>query len=297
MSLLAAALSLAMSTDEPIGKLSEAEFLGLFTKMGYTRHSTNQKAPFTDIKKLKSGSTEFLISWTNYKDTESDFTFVGALQAIAVFDVPRPLSKADFTDWMKAEGFEKITGYSYLGGRLKLESHLLEKDSSFQNLKKRTDEFAAAVQKVKLMAENIGGRQAQDVFGAGSAKFDPNFKLDWIDDRDVEFLRTAMGWKEGSPPGGGKGWLVPIQFGRAQIYVNGMSGMRGVLLICGGRPDKTKVERFRLTPKPADWAEISVTPEMVDILFRLNAEKGITAKALAETIENFGRRVNSLDLF
>ncbi len=297
MSVFAAALSLVITAEEPIGRLGEAEFLSLFTKMGYTRYSTSQKLPTSPIKKIRSGSSEFLVGWTHYMDKEGEPAYIGSFTAYAEFNLPRSFSKAAFASWLKKEGLAHIAGSSYLGGRIAIQADLYDQDTSFNSLTERTNKFVSGLQKVKKLAESLGGHQVNDLLGQGPAKLDPSFTIDWVEARDVESLRDKMGWSEGPSPGGGKGWVSSIQIGRVPIYVNGMMTKGPVALICSGQPNKAAAAKFSKTPSDLAWADVQISAEYVQFRTMLDSGKGITVREMTEKIETFARKIKELNIF
>jgi hypothetical protein len=297
MSLLGCLLGVVLAQEEPLGRMSDAEFFSLFTGMGFTRYSVSLKSFPLPLKKLKSGGDEFYIQWTNYADQVGEASYVGDCKARAEFDLPRPLSKRALEAWMTQEGLGQMSSSSLLGGRIVISSHLYDLKSSQQALTKRTMEFLEAVRKVKKLAEELGGKPASELYGLGRAKFEPLFRLDWIEDGDAAFLQKAMGWKDGPFPGGGRGWQVSCIVRGVHLYVNGMPGKSNVLIIYSTAPNRAKAEKHVSSGKKIDWADGHVTPEDVFLYTQIDQSKGITAGELAATIERFAIKAKSLDLF
>jgi hypothetical protein len=296
MSFFAAVLCFAITSNETIEKPTDSEFLRLFSRMGFTRYSTSQDSVGFPVKRLKLGANEFFLTWDSYLTEDLSATYVDEGRAQIEFDLPTPLPKMAFANWMKREGLEQISGSSLIGGRIKLSFVLFDKKTTWSTLNQRTIQFLTGAEKVKILVESLGGKVSSSINQFGTAKYDPHFRIDWIERGDLEYLRKHMGWKDVEKPVGDLGQQVPIQVGKVPVYVSGMGATNQLFVATRVIPDMAKVEKFLESGRSIKWADGSVTTSMVRLYSTHRLPHGLTAGLLIDAIQEFAGRVEGLDI-
>lgn len=296
MALTLAAIALACLSDEPLGRLTEQQMHSELKSAGYAIHKLYYENVRTSLTKLEKNKIEFFFSLDGQSDQLTKEWHVKGLTATALFDLPKPISKLAFADWAEKKSFKDVHTSSSIDGRVQISSRVQTFDRSKASLIKWLTNFEGYVTETAAWAKTRDGRRAVDFFGLGNAKFDRSQKLDWVEARDVEYLKAVKNWPDGHSPGGSRGWLVSAKVQGVNIYINGMFGSEASFFLkYMGKPNPGKAEQFLRSGRKVDWAEAYITQDFFDISLRLGP-KGFTAGSLLDQIESFALKAGQLDL-
>lgn len=277
--------------DEPIGELSEAAFLQELTVLGYSIGQSKEPP----MLKLRGGSTEVHLA-VSLRRNESGFSFVDMATGSLYFDLPRTLGKRQLKDWAENEKLGYITVTSYLGGKVAISGRFGSPKETPMKLKSLIERFLSACRKLTIEINRLGGKVTDETSLIGHAPVELDFKLDWVDAEDLDYMRMRFGWGEWISASG-SGWITGAKPLGIPVVFNGMWGAPGLSLTCLQKPDPIKAERFVRNPIPIDWAEATVTNDSVYIQRRLDLKDGITVRKLRDEILDFASRVKALDLY
>lgn len=275
-----------------IGELSKEQFLQLIGRVGYgaAPAASPYQATFTD------GRTRAFLELGYYGHGHGAPPYVGSAVARQEFDLPHSLGKSWIENWRKSENLERFAAHSFLGGRVALQTQIMWPGDSLDEVISNSTRFFAACQALKLKLATIGGKPSPSIRQVGSAPLEPQFKLDFVEREDMDYLRIQLKWGNQVLPGGGNGWMTGAEPLGVPIIFGGINGWKGLVLTCMARPDPEKAARYLAHPSPIDWAEGGVALESIYIQKTLKLENGITVADLRDTVLDFARRINRLDV-
>jgi hypothetical protein len=289
---LGAALVL-QSQSPPIGELSKQEFLDILTGLGYkvTASTTNpHEATITHGNKT-------ILLFLGYSGSVAHQPIVATATYRLEYHVTRNVPKKWLSDWATTREFEGRVD-SYLGGRVLIHGLLADTKTPYGQIPVTIRRLLKDGQVLEQELARFGARPATAKLQIPMAPLDLNFKLDWADPEDLDYLREELGWGKQVLPGGGRGWATGAEPLGIPIVFGGMSRVPFIFLTCMGKADPAKVDRYlKGNPRPITWAEASITRESVYIETRLDISKGITVRDLSNQILAFARNVKALDIY
>jgi hypothetical protein len=287
--IVALAVFLAPGQDKPIGEISQSQFIHEIKTLGF--HVVEGK----DVL-LVDGATKAHLS---FSDGNLPQRYVQGVYGKLAFDLPHPISKREMDEWGRKNLGAKSVVRSFLGGRVTAEAMLWSMNETRAQLKESLSSFLTGCAKLAKEMARRGGKPATDVFGMGRALFKPDFKLDWVEEEDLNFIREKLHWGRKAGAGGGHFWWTGAKpLGIPIVFSGGSYRSPNLFISCIGKPDPKKADRFLRDPVPLDWSDYhSITKDEVYIQKVCRFPTGITAADLCDAILDFARKVKQLDLF
>jgi hypothetical protein len=294
--MLLAALALGLPTqDKPLGEISQEEFYQEIRALGYVLIEEEKSAL------LVEGSIRVHVGTTFGAKLPDGSLYVLNGVGRLEFDLPRSIPKREFQDWCKAQSVsERVTTGSFLGGRVFVENWIMSRETTRPELKRNIRELLDACAKVTKLVETRGGKPATSIHSVGSARYEPDFRLDWIDPQDLDFMREKLKWGRKTMPGGFRFWCTGAEpLGIPVWYSGGPQPHPGVFMTSSTRePKPSGWKRYIENPIEPDWATVFIVKkDFVHIEKRHSFPGGLTARELENHILDFARKVKALDLF
>src|SRR5688572_10568680 len=227
--------------------------------------------------------------------------FVGSAWGRLEFDLPKSFPKKELQDWTKQQGIGKsITTGPFLGGRVYVQGWLFTERTSRLELKSNIRELLDACRKVTQLVESRGGKASTPVHSMGKSPYEPDFKLDWIEEEDLDFMTANLKWGRRIRPGGFKFWATGAEpLGVPVYFSGGPRGWQGLSLSSMAyEPKLAGVERYVQIPAKPDWADLfEIRKDYVYIQKSHNFPNGVTVRELENRIMDYARKVKALELF
>lgn len=279
-----------LPNQELIGDVTKAKFLNLVRSAGFqvTDSTWQHGASISDGK----ASAQLRI-W--YFENADGLTAIRDVSGTTEFELPRTLSQKDLAKWQKSSKLESLDIRTYLGGRVVVQAYLATQNTSRASLKRVIGDYLAGVRLVGEFVTKRGGKPANKEGAIGNAPLNLNDRITVVDSRDFDFLRVALKWGEPVSPGGGKGWMTGGHPLGVPVIFNGFVGRTGFNLIWMGQvKDEAKRERIRELTK--DWPDSQILDPYVNLVERVETDKGITVSQIIEKVEKFARKIKELGL-
>lgn len=283
--LLATGLLLAVLASEPIGELTEQEFLTMLAQQGFTTVG-NTKVSNPD------GSFALQLGFSNSSDKKR--SIVGSARAIVAFDTPRAVPTRQLTTWLAKEGFKDITVVSLLSGKVRFEVLLATPQSTPVEVVSQARKLQTVQKQFVSAFAASQPKESQHPYRQGPAKYDPEAVMLPVHVEDTDFIIAHFGWNKFDKPLAlmKRGSLVQIEgvaFGVHPVP-------QGLVMVISCAPDTKKVERYLRNPQTIKWAEAQIERGWVSFVQRHQFETEVKAKDVAQIIEQFGRNIKALDL-
>lgn len=281
--LLATGLLLAVLASEPIGELTEQEFLTMLAQQGFTTVG-NTKVSNPD------GSFALQLGFSNSSDKKR--SIVGSARAIVAFDTPRAVPTRQLTTWLAKEGFKDITVVSLLSGKVRFEVLLATPQSTPVEVVSQARKLQTVQKQFVSAFAASQPKESQHPYRHGPAKYDPEAVMLPVHVEDTDLIVAHFGWNQQPMV---LRWLGT--FARVEGIGFGVHPhSRGLSLITVLMPDPKKVERYLRNPAKINWAEAKIEPGLASFAQRHQFETEVKAKDVAQIIEQFGRNIKALDL-
>lgn len=281
--LLATGLLLAVLASEPIGELTEQEFLTMLAQQGFTTVG-NTKVSNPD------GSFALQLGFSNSSDKKR--SIVGSARAIVAFDTPRAVPTRQLTTWLAKEGFKDITVVSLLSGKVRFEVLLATPQSTPVEVVSQARKLQTVQKQFVSAFAASQPKESQHPYRQGPAKYDPEAVMLPVHVEDTDLIVAHFGWNQQPMV---LRWLGT--FARVEGIGFGVHPhSRGLSLITVLMPDPKKVERYLRNPAKINWAEAKIEPGLASFAQRHQFETEVKAKDVAQIIEQFGRNIKALDL-
>ncbi|MFI5386171.1 MAG: hypothetical protein ACHQ50_08630 [Fimbriimonadales bacterium] len=275
-----------------IGEVSKEQFLRIINRVGYGAApvASPYQATVTD------GRTRATLELGLYAHSRGAPPYVGSAVARLEFDLPRSQGKAWIENWRKSEGLDGFQVHSFLGGRIAIQTQIMQAADSLDTLVAHSSRFFEACRTLGRMLAAVGGKPSDQIHHIGLAPLEPGFKLDFVESEDIDYLRITLKWGKQVLPGGGSGWYNGAEPLGVPVIVGGMNTWKGLNLTCMTWTDPERAKRYLAHPSPIDWAKGGVTLQSVYIQKWLKLDNGITVADLRDTILDFARHVKELDV-
>ena len=292
VSLLVATVLLGTpAQDSPLAQISKEQLYQEIRALGYV--VLEEK----DSTLLVDGKARVHIGIGVHR-ADNGAPFVGGAGGRLEFDLPKSFPKKELQDSTKQQGIGKsVTTGSFLGGRVYVQGWLFTEKTSRLELKSNIRELLDACRKVTQLVESRGGKASKTIHAMGTCPFEPGFKLDWIEQEDLDYMREKLKWAHTS----GmviRGWATGgVVNGVPVVFTGGFNAPLVYLTFLSYEPEGSKLARFLKSPANLDWADYQeITEKSVYIQRRLNFPDGVTVRELADHIFDFAKKVKALDL-
>jgi hypothetical protein len=291
--LLAFAVIAMLPGDKPLGKIGNNQFIAELRALDFRVFGKGENLFIGDT----STSAHLLIS--GGLDGPQGKPYVYEARGRLEFDLPHPLSKKALYSWTLAHGVPNQTLVaSYLGGRVVIEARLATPETTHLLLARNIRVFLDDCIKLSKEISGRGGRPSPDVFQLGNCSFEPEFRLDRIDQEDMEFMIEKLCWRPMPIFGMFNSWAVGAKpLGIPILFTGSLSGGADIRVACSAAPDRKKVEKFVRNPKPLDWADRkTIGLERIYIEKHISFKSAPTAREVRDAILDFVEKVKRLDL-
>lgn len=290
--LLAVALLGMPVQDKPLGEISKEQLFQEIRAMGYVLVEEEQSTV------LIEGAHRVQVGVSLGRSQQD-----GSLIAISgggrvEFDLPKSFPKKELQDWCKAQGLsERVRTGSFLGGRVYVDCWFMSKETTRPELKRNIRELLDASAKVAKLVESRGGKASTTIHGLGTSAYEPDFKLDWIEQEDMDYMRDKLKWDHYSAGTVIRGWLTGGVVLGVPVLFTGWKAPGVDLTFSPYEPSPAKLKSFLENPKNLDWADYhEITGKSVYIQKRLGFPNGVTVRELENHILDFAKKVKALDL-
>jgi hypothetical protein len=290
--LLAALVLGSPAQDKPLGEISKEQLFQEIRAMGFVLVEEEQSTV------LIEGVHRVQVGVSLGRSKQDGSLIANSAGGRVEFDLPKSFPKKEFQDWCKAQGFsERVTTGSFLGGRIFVSSRFMWSETTRPELRRNIRELLDACSTVAKMVEKRGGKVSATIHALGTSPYEPDFKLDWIEQEDMDYMREKLKWGHTSGVVM-RGWVTGgVVLGVPIVFTGGFNAPGIDLTFMPHEPSPSKLARFLKNPVNLDWAEYhEITEKSVYIQKRLGFPDGVTVRGLEKHILDFAKKVKALDL-
>ena len=289
--LAATALLATPAQGSPLGQISKEQLFQEIRAMGFVVLEERDSTLLVDGKtRVHLGAGMHL--------ADNGAPFVGGATGRLEFDLPKSFPKKELQEWMKRQDIGKsVTSGSFLGGRVYVQGWLFTEKTTRPELKVNIRELIDACRKVTQLVESGGGKASATIHALGTSPYEPDFKLDWIEQEDMDYMRDKLEWGHTSGTVI-RGWVTGgVVNGVPVVFTGGFEAPLLFLTYMPAEPNPAKLARYLSNPANLDWADYQdITEKSVYIQKRLDFPNGITVRGLENHIVDFAKKVRALDL-
>lgn len=284
-------LMIAAFVTEPIGELTQGEFIHMMTRLGYSVGGTT-----SGLTKASHSEGDIYLQLSLVKTDARDEAFVAKASACIAFDVPAAIPPSRVTEWLGKERFEPVEVASLLSGKVRFDVVVATPRSTPDQIKTEVRKLQRAARRFRTAYADRQPQMSSDPQGVGPAKYDPQAEMMWpLRVQDIAYVAAHFGWDKVGEP-------VMLRFPGALVKVEGLSigvvtmSDRFVDLVADVAPDPVKVERYLRNPQEIAWAEARIEPTTAHFQLRHRPNGVLRAGDLAGIIVRFARNIRSLDI-
>lgn len=284
-------LMIAAFVTEPIGELTQGEFIHMMARLGYSVGGTT-----SGLTQASHGEGDFYLQLSLVKTDARDEAFVARASACIAFDVPVAIPPSRVAEWLGKARLEPVEVASLLSGKVRFDVVVATPRSTPEQIKAEVRKLQQAARRFKTSYADRQPQVSSDPQGVGPATYAPQAEMMWpLRAQDIAYVAAHFGWDKVGEP-------VMLRFPGALVKVEGVivsvvtMSDRFVDLVADVAPDPVKVERYLRNPQEIAWAEARIERTRAHFQLRHRPNGIVRATDLAEIIARFARNIRSLDI-